>query len=44
MLKRTDRFTELFGKLYIRDNGKTERPMFINTIEDTELKHVMKIH
>lgn len=44
MLRSTDGFTGLFGKLYIRDNGKTERPMFINIIEDTELKHVVKIY
>ncbi len=44
MLRSTDGFAGLFGKLYIGSNGKTERPVFINMIEDTDLKLVIKIY
>lgn len=44
MLRSTDGFVGLFGKLYIGSNGKTERPVFINMIKDTDLKLVIKIY
>jgi len=43
-LRSTDGFVGLFGKLYIGSNGKTERPVFINMIKDTDLKLVIKIY
>lgn len=44
MLRSTNGFVGLFGKLYIGSNGKTERPVFINMIKDTDLKLVVKIY
>lgn len=44
MLRSTDGFVGLYGKLYIGENGKTERPIFINKIEGTEFKLVVKIY
>lgn len=43
-LRSTNGFVGLFGKLYIGSNGKTERPVFINMIKDTDLKLVIKIY
>ena len=44
MLRSTKGFDGLFGKIYIGSNGKTERPVFINTINDTDLNIVVKIY
>lgn len=44
MLRSTSGFVGLYGKLYIGSNGKTERPVFINMIKDTDLKFVVKIY
>lgn len=44
MLRSTDGFVGLYGKLYLGENGKTERPVFINRIEGTEFKRVVKIY
>jgi branched-chain amino acid transport system substrate-binding protein len=44
MLRHTNEFEGLLGKLTIRDNGKTERPVFVNIIEDKALKFRVKVH
>jgi branched-chain amino acid transport system substrate-binding protein len=44
MLRSTNGFVGLYGKLYIGENGKTERPVFIIMIKDTDLKLVVKIY
>jgi len=43
-LRSTNGFVGLFGKIYIGSNGKTERPVFINMINDTYLELVVKIY
>jgi len=44
MLRSTNGFDGIFGKLYIGANGKTERPVFINMINGDELNLVVKIY
>lgn len=44
MLRHTDEFEGLFGKLTISDNGKTERPIFVNVINDQRMKFKVKVY
>lgn len=37
-------FTGIFDKIRITSNGKTERPVYINTIEGSELKFLVKVY
>lgn len=44
MLRNTEDFTGLFGKIQINQNGKAERPIFINIIDDKNQKFVVKVY
>ncbi len=44
MLRNTDNFTGLFGKIHIHGDGKAERPIFINRIEGGIEKYVVKVY
>ncbi len=44
MLRSTDDFIGLFGKISVNGNGKSERPIFINTIQDSHLQVVVKVY
>lgn len=44
MLRNTKEFDGLFGKLAIHENGKAERPIFVNIIEDQEMKFLVKVY
>lgn len=44
MLRHTEGFEGLFGKITIRDDGKAERPIFVNVIEDQGMKFVVKVY
>lgn len=44
MLRQSKEFTGLFDKIKIGENGKTERPIYINTIENHLLKFLVKVY
>ncbi len=44
MLRSTDDFIGLFGKISVKGNGKSERPIFVNTIQDNHLQVVVKVY
>jgi hypothetical protein len=44
MLRHTDGFEGLFGKITIRDNGKTERPVFVNILDKQHTKFKVKVY
>ncbi len=44
MLRSTQDFLGLFGKISVMFNGKSERPIFINTLQDANMKIVVKIY
>jgi len=43
-LRSTRDFTGMFGKISIGMDGKAERPIFINTIDDKKLRGVVKVY
>ena len=43
-IRSTVNFSGIAGKLTIGPNGKTQRPLFINTIEDGRSKFVVKVY
>jgi len=44
MLRNTEEFDGLLGKIAIRDNGKAERPILVNVIEDQKMKFLVKVY
>ena len=44
MLRSTEDFQGLAGKIRVRPDGRVDRPIFINAIEDQKLKFVVKIY
>ena len=44
MLRNTQKFDGLLGKIAIHDNGKAERPIFVNIIKDQKMKFLVKVH
>jgi ABC-type branched-subunit amino acid transport system substrate-binding protein len=44
MLRSTHDFIGIFGKISIKENGKSERPIFINTIDGRHLQVVVKVY
>ena len=44
MLRDTRGFEGLYGRITIHENGKTERPIFVNIIEDQKMKFLVKVH
>ena len=44
MLRSTNGFSGLFGKIFIGSSGKTERPVFVNSINNGKLEFVVKIY
>lgn len=44
MLRDTQKFDGLLGKIAIHGNGKAERPIFLNVIKDQEMKFLIKVH
>ena len=44
MLRDTQKFDGLLGKIAIHDNGKAERPIFVNIIKDQKMKFLVKVH
>ena len=43
-LRNTKNFTGLFGKISIGADGKAERPIFINIIDNSKLRSVVKVY
>lgn len=43
-LRQTREFEGLFGKISIHENGKTERPIFVNVIEGQKMKFLVKVY
>ncbi len=43
-LRNTKNFTGLFGKISIGTDGKAERPIFINIIDNSTLRSVVKVY
>ena len=43
-LRSTRDFVGLFGKINIGEDGKAERPIFINTIDNSKLRSVVKVY
>ncbi|MGW8161764.1 MAG: ABC transporter substrate-binding protein [Desulfobulbales bacterium] len=44
MLRNTEGFEGLFGRISIHEDGKAERPIFVNTIEDQQMKSLVKVY
>jgi branched-chain amino acid transport system substrate-binding protein len=44
MLRYTKGYEVFFGRLTIREDGKAERPIFVNRIEGQELKFLVKVY
>ena len=44
MLRSTRNFVGFLGKISIDGNGKTERPIFINTVDNNKLRSVVKVY
>ena len=44
MLRNTSDFVGLFSKISIKENGESERPIFLNSIDGSQLKFVVKIY
>ena len=44
MLRNTSDFVGLFSKISIKENGKSERPIFLNSIDGSQLKFVVKVY
>ena len=44
MLRSTEDFLGLAGKMRVGADGKTERPIFVNSIENQKLKFIVKIY
>ena len=44
MLRDTQKFDGLLGKIAIHDNGKAERPIFLNIIKNQAMKFLVKVH
>jgi branched-chain amino acid transport system substrate-binding protein len=44
MLRHTDQFEGIFGKISIYENGKAERPIFVNVIDGQDLKLLVKVY
>jgi len=44
MLRDTKGFIGLFGRISIYENGKSERPIFVNVIDGQELKFLVKVY
>ncbi len=44
MLRSTRDFVGFLGKISIDENGKAERPIFINTVDNSKLRSVVKVY
>ena len=44
MLRYTKGFEVLFGRLTIGEDGKAERPIFVNRIAGQDLKFLVKVY
>ena len=44
MLRNTDSFEGIFGKITIQENGKTERPVIMNVIEGQQMTFLVKVY
>lgn len=44
MLRTTKGFEGIFGRITIREDGKAERPIFVNDIEDRQMKFLVKVY
>lgn len=44
MLRSTENFQGFVGRVRVRPDGRTERPIFINTIENQKLRFIVKIY
>lgn len=44
MLRNTKVFEGLLGRISIHEDGKTERPVIVNEIEDQEMKFLVKVY
>lgn len=44
MLRNTDSFEGIFGKITIQENGKTERPVIMNVIEGQKMTFLVKVY
>lgn len=44
MLRNTENYEGLVGKISILENGKAKRPLIVNTIRDASAKFVVKVH
>ncbi|MFT5730687.1 MAG: branched-chain amino acid transport system substrate-binding protein [Desulforhopalus sp.] len=44
MLRSTKDFVGFMGKISIDENGKAERPIFINTVDNSKLRSVVKVY
>lgn len=44
MLRHTDQFEGIFGKISIYESGKAERPIFVNVIDGQDLKLLVKVY
>ena len=44
MLRNTQELDGLLGKIAIHDNGKAERPIFVNIIKDQKMEFLVKVH
>ena len=44
MLRNTENFEGLVGKISILENGKAKRPLIVNTIRDASARFVVKVH
>lgn len=44
MLRNTQQLDGLLGKIAIHENGKAERPIFVNIIKDQKMKSLVKVY
>ena len=44
LLRHTEGFERIFGKISIHPDGKAERPLFVNVIKDQQMKFLVKVY